>query len=118
MSPKDGRALSPTAMGSLVMQRIGCLRIATRYRKLIKYPELCKLVIELIKDGWTPEQIGNRMIQERAKLRVSRFNVILKIRNRRTKPIIDLSPVGASAYAQAMPLDVPRDLRPNTPVFR
>jgi hypothetical protein len=41
-----------------------------RDRKLIKYPELCKRVIERIKDGWTPEQIGNRMIQERAKLRV------------------------------------------------
>ena len=27
-------------------------------------------MIERIKDGWTPEQIGNRMIQERAKLRV------------------------------------------------
>ncbi|MEP4248831.1 transposase, partial [Tateyamaria sp.] len=41
-----------------------------RDRKLIKYPELCKRVIERIKDGWTPEQIGNRMIHERAKLRV------------------------------------------------
>ena len=30
----------------------------------------CKRVIERIKDGWTPEQIGNRMIQERAKPRV------------------------------------------------
>ena len=29
-----------------------------RDRKLIKYPELCKRVIERIKDGWTPEQIG------------------------------------------------------------
>lgn len=33
-----------------------------RDRKLIKYPEQCKRVIERIKDGWTPEQIGNRMI--------------------------------------------------------
>jgi IS30 family transposase len=41
-----------------------------RERKLIKYPELCKRVIERIKNGWTPEQIGNRMIHERAKLRV------------------------------------------------
>jgi len=41
-----------------------------RDRKLIKYPELCKRVIERIKDGWTPEQIGNRMIQEQAPLRV------------------------------------------------
>ena len=31
-----------------------------RDRKLIKSPELCKRVIERIKDGWTPEQIGNR----------------------------------------------------------
>ena len=41
-----------------------------RDRKLIKYPELCERVIERIKDGWTPEQIGNRMIQEQAPLRV------------------------------------------------
>ena len=41
-----------------------------RDRKLIKHPELCKRVIERVEDGWTPEQIGNRMIQERAKLRV------------------------------------------------
>ena len=41
-----------------------------RDRKLIKYPELCKRVIERIKDGWTPEQIGNRMIHEKAKVRV------------------------------------------------
>lgn len=38
-----------------------------RDRKLIKHPELCISVIERIKDGWTPEQIGNRKIQERAK---------------------------------------------------
>ena len=41
-----------------------------RDRKLIKYPELCKRVIERIKDGWTPEQIGNRMIHEQAPMRV------------------------------------------------
>ena len=41
-----------------------------RDRKLIKYPELCERLIERIKDGWTPEQIGNRMIQEQAPLRV------------------------------------------------
>jgi IS30 family transposase len=41
-----------------------------RDRKLIKYPELCKRVIERIKDGWTPEQIGNRMIFDGAKQRV------------------------------------------------
>jgi IS30 family transposase len=38
--------------------------------KLTKNPEQCKRVIERIKDGWTPEQIGNRVIQERAMLRV------------------------------------------------
>ena len=37
-----------------------------RERKLIKHPELCKRVIERIKNGWTPEQISNRMIHERA----------------------------------------------------
>ncbi len=40
-----------------------------RQRKLIKHPELRKLVIERIKNGWTPEQIRNRMIHERAPLR-------------------------------------------------
>lgn len=40
-----------------------------RQRKLIKHPELRKLVVERIKNGWTPEQISNRMIYERAPLR-------------------------------------------------
>ena len=35
-------------------------------RKLIRHPDLCKTVIALIKQGWTPEQIGNRMIYEGA----------------------------------------------------
>ena len=39
-------------------------------RKLIRHPELCKTVIARIKQGWTPEQIGNRMIYEGAALRV------------------------------------------------
>ncbi|MEC9195980.1 MAG: hypothetical protein VX974_00105, partial [Pseudomonadota bacterium] len=33
-------------------------------RKLIRHPDLCKTVIARIKQGWTPEQIGNRMIFE------------------------------------------------------
>ena len=41
-----------------------------RQRKLIRYPQLLKRVIERLKNGWTPEQIGNRMIYEGAKLRV------------------------------------------------
>jgi IS30 family transposase len=41
-----------------------------RDRKLIKHPELCRRVIERLKNGWTPEQIGNRMIHEGAPLRV------------------------------------------------
>ena len=39
-------------------------------RKLIRHPELCNTVVQRIKQGWTPEQIGNRMIYEGAKLRV------------------------------------------------
>jgi len=39
-------------------------------RKLIRHPELCKSVVARIRQGWTPEQIGNRMIYEGAKLRV------------------------------------------------
>ncbi len=42
----------------------------TTQRKLIRHPDLCKRVIERIKQCWTPEQIGNRMIYEGAKLRV------------------------------------------------
>ena len=41
-----------------------------RQRKLIKHPELRKLVVERIKNGWTPEQISNRMIHERAPQRI------------------------------------------------
>ena len=41
-----------------------------RQRKLIKYPDLCKRVSERLKNGWTPEQIGNRMVYEKACLRV------------------------------------------------
>ena len=42
----------------------------TRQRKLLKYPALCELVIDRLKNGWTPEQIGYRMIHEGASLRV------------------------------------------------
>ena len=41
-----------------------------RQRKLIRYPQLLRKVVERLKHGWTPEQIGNRMIYEGAKLRV------------------------------------------------
>lgn len=41
-----------------------------RQRKLIRHPELRKRVVEGLKNGWTPEQIGNRMIHEGARLRV------------------------------------------------
>lgn len=37
-----------------------------KVRKLIKYPELCKSVIERIKNEWTPEQIRNCMIEKNA----------------------------------------------------
>jgi transposase, IS30 family len=36
--------------------------------KLIKPSELCRRVIERTKNGWTSEQIGNRLIHERAPL--------------------------------------------------
>lgn len=41
-----------------------------RKRKLIRHPEFRKRVVEWLKNGWTPEQIGNRMIYEGAKPRV------------------------------------------------
>lgn len=42
----------------------------TVQRKLIRHPGLCRYVVAQIKQGWTPEQIGNWMIHEGAKLRV------------------------------------------------
>lgn len=39
-------------------------------RKLIRYPELCQRIVNHLKDGWTPEQIGNRMIFDGDPLRV------------------------------------------------
>ena len=47
-------------------------------RKLIRHPELYKAVIARIKQGWTPEQIGNRMIFEGAKLRVCQETICPK----------------------------------------
>ena len=41
-----------------------------RDRKLIKHTELCKRVIEWLKNSWMPEQIGTRMIHDQALLRV------------------------------------------------
>jgi IS30 family transposase len=38
-------------------------------RKLIRYPELRQRIVSHLKDGWTPEQIGNRMIYDGAKQR-------------------------------------------------
>lgn len=38
-------------------------------RKLIRYPELCQRIVSHLKNGWTPEQIGNRMIFDGAKQR-------------------------------------------------
>lgn len=39
-------------------------------RKLMRHPELRELVIERIKDGWTPEQIAGRLRYENAPVRV------------------------------------------------
>lgn len=41
-----------------------------RRRKLIRHPVLLHAVIDRLKNGWTPEQIGNRMIHEGAQPRV------------------------------------------------
>ena len=53
-----------------------------RGRKLIKHPERCKRVIERIKDGWTPERIGNRMIEKQAPLRVCQETIYRDIYSR------------------------------------
>lgn len=39
-------------------------------RKLIRHPELCQRVVNHLKNGWTPEQISNRMIFDGDPLRV------------------------------------------------
>jgi IS30 family transposase len=39
-------------------------------RKLMRHAELRELIIERIKDGWTPEQIAGRLIYEKAPVRV------------------------------------------------
>lgn len=41
-----------------------------RQCKLIRHPVLLHAVIDRLKNGWTPEQIGNRMIHEGAQPRV------------------------------------------------
>jgi IS30 family transposase len=41
-----------------------------RQRKLIRHPELREQVVDSIKRGWTPEQIGNRLVLDGAKQRV------------------------------------------------
>lgn len=53
-----------------------------RERKLIKYPDLCKRVVERLKNGWTPEQIGNRMIHENAAQRVCQETIYRYIYSR------------------------------------
>lgn len=42
----------------------------SRQRKLILYPDLCKLVVSRIQNGWTPEQIAGRLRREKAMPRV------------------------------------------------
>ena len=44
-------------------------------RKLMRHLELRELVIERIKDGWTPEQIAGRLIYENAPIRVSQETI-------------------------------------------
>lgn len=39
-------------------------------RKLMRHQALRELIIERIKDGWTPEQIAGRLIYEKAPVRV------------------------------------------------
>lgn len=53
-----------------------------RQRKLIRHPELRKRVVERLKNCWTPEQIGNRMIYEGARLRVCQETIYRYIYSR------------------------------------
>ncbi|EPX75694.1 TRm24 putative transposase [Salipiger mucosus DSM 16094] len=47
----------------------------TRQRSLIRHPQLLKQVVERVRNSWTPEQIGNRLIHEDAHLRVFRKTI-------------------------------------------
>jgi IS30 family transposase len=42
----------------------------SRYRKLVRHPELRASIIERIKHGWSPEQIAGRLAYERSSVRV------------------------------------------------
>ena len=53
-----------------------------RERKLIRHPDLLARVIERLKNGWTPEQIGNRMRHEGARLRVCQETIYRYIYSR------------------------------------
>jgi IS30 family transposase len=47
-----------------------CAKRRSRKRKLIKHADLRSLIVDRIKDGWTPEQIAGRMRYENARQRV------------------------------------------------
>jgi IS30 family transposase len=53
-----------------VVASIKALSRRQKDRKLMRHLELRELVIERIKDGWTPEQIAGRLIYENAPVRV------------------------------------------------
>lgn len=51
------------------------IRHKARGRPSNRHPELCRRVVERLKSGWTPDQIGNRMIHEGARLLVSQETI-------------------------------------------
>jgi IS30 family transposase len=53
-----------------VVASIKALSRRQKDRKLMRHSELRELIIERIKDGWTPEQIAGRLIYENAPIRV------------------------------------------------
>ncbi len=62
----------------------------TVQRKLIRHPDLCRNVVAQIKQGWTPEQIGNRGIHKRSANSVSKQRVARSMKN--GKPLLSPEP--------------------------
>jgi IS30 family transposase len=64
-------AVMPKVVGNFgVVASMKALSRRQKDRKLMRHAELQKLIIERIKDGWTPEQIAGRLIYEKAPVRV------------------------------------------------
>lgn len=63
-------------------------------RKLMRHPELRELIIDRIKDGWTPEQIAGRLRYESAPVRVCQetiYRFVYSSRRHEGRPMVVLA---------------------------